>query len=150
LRVYLYLWNPRPKRARFWKLYNTILPLFRYNTGDLVTLAPQEKCSCGTYFPLITDFLGRAQDCLLSQSGRRVSPGRVMHEIESVLGCMEYQLTQTSVNELILAVPRGFLEEELLTGVRERLSTIIGDVTLSVTEFREQIRQKQRRVTSNI
>jgi|ECHnycMinimDraft_1075156.scaffolds.fasta_scaffold00420_7 hypothetical protein len=73
-----------------------------------------------------------------------------MHEIESVLGCMEYQLTQTSVNELILAVPRGFLEEELLTGVRERLSTIIGDVTLSVTEFREQIRQKQRRVTSNI
>jgi phenylacetate-CoA ligase len=131
-------------------LYNRALPLFRYNTRDLVVLSSQEKCSCGTFLPLVTDFRGRVQDGLLNQQGQRVSPGRVMEAIESVLGNMEYQLTQVSLNEFILAVSNGRIDVKLLEEINSLLNDLLGDAKLSCAELFEQVGQKQRRVVSNL
>jgi phenylacetate-CoA ligase len=131
-------------------LYNRALPLFRYNTRDLVVLSTQERCSCGTYLPLVTAFRGRFQDGLLSRQGRRVSAGRVMEAIESLLGNMEYQLTQVSSNEFTLAVPNGRIVEGLLEEIGSLLNDLVGDNNLRVIELIEQVGQKQRRVISNV
>lgn len=131
-------------------LYNKALPLFRYNTHDVVTVSDEEKCSCGTRFPLVTQFSGRYRDGLLRDDGSRVPPGVIMEEIECILERIEYQLTQESLHKFTLAVPGGHLEENVLERVRAMLERFMGDLTLDLSELNEITGRKQRRVISNL
>ncbi len=54
-------------------LHNRVMPLIRYNTGDLGTVA--EHCSCGRGLPTLRSIEGRQGVELLLPDGRRVSEG---------------------------------------------------------------------------
>jgi len=54
-------------------LLNYGQPFIRYDTGDCVTLADQ-RCSCGRWFPLVTQILGRVADGIVLADGSIV-PG---------------------------------------------------------------------------
>jgi phenylacetate-CoA ligase len=49
-------------------LLNYGQPFIRYDTGDCVTLAPQ-KCSCGSWFPLVDQVVGRFVDGVVRPNG---------------------------------------------------------------------------------
>lgn len=49
-------------------LLNYGQPFIRYDTGDCVTLAPQ-SCSCGSWFPLVDQVLGRYSEGVFQPSG---------------------------------------------------------------------------------
>ncbi|MEO6828850.1 MAG: hypothetical protein ABI164_03505, partial [Acidobacteriaceae bacterium] len=49
-------------------LLNYGQPFIRYDTGDCVTLAPQ-KCSCGSWFPLVDQVVGRSSNGTVQPNG---------------------------------------------------------------------------------
>ncbi len=49
-------------------LLNYAQPFIRYDTGDCVTLAPQ-KCSCGSWFPLVDQVVGRFSNGAVHPNG---------------------------------------------------------------------------------
>lgn len=53
-------------------LLNYGQPFIRYDTGDCVTLSEQ-RCSCGSWFPLVRQVLGRVSDGLVLADGGIVS-----------------------------------------------------------------------------
>jgi phenylacetate-CoA ligase len=52
-------------------LTNDVMPLFRYDTGDMVTIA-KTGCDCGRGYPLIEAVEGRANDCVRAPDGKWV------------------------------------------------------------------------------
>jgi len=131
-------------------LYNRALPLFRYNTHDLVVTSEGDRCSCGTYFPLVTSISGRFRDGVLRSDGSRVPPGVVMQAVESVIGTIEYQLTQESTGAFTLAVPRGQLGEDAFVHVHSALANLLGSLTLDLVVLCETVGKKQRKVVSKV
>lgn len=54
-------------------LHNFVMPLIRYNTGDLIEPAPPGAvCPCGRTLPLVAGILGRHEHFVLTPSGRVV------------------------------------------------------------------------------
>jgi phenylacetate-CoA ligase len=51
---------------------NRIMPLIRYNTGDVGSLSP-EKCSCGRIFPLMNRIEGRRDEFIVTRDNRHIS-----------------------------------------------------------------------------
>ncbi len=75
-------------------LHNWGFPLFRYRTGDQVTLAPPGPCPCGRTFPLLGTIDGRIEDAFTAFDGRPLpSPGRVT---DNLTGLREVQVAQLS------------------------------------------------------
>ncbi len=54
-------------------LFNYVMPLIRYDTGDLA-VAGSAGCACGRGFPLFGPIQGRSQECLSTPSGKLISP----------------------------------------------------------------------------
>jgi phenylacetate-CoA ligase len=65
---------------------NFAMPLIRYNQQDRVVLdSPEERCSCGSQFPMVKSFLGRTNDAFLLPSGRRLTSGYLLDVGYSIL-----------------------------------------------------------------
>jgi phenylacetate-coenzyme A ligase PaaK-like adenylate-forming protein len=75
-------------------LYNTILPLIRYEVTDEVTVL-DGPCPCGSVFRRIADPLGRLDDTFVYPDGTAIHP----HVFRTCLGhqhLVEYQVRQTA------------------------------------------------------
>ncbi|GAC1604180.1 MAG: phenylacetate--CoA ligase family protein [Acidimicrobiales bacterium] len=86
-------------------LFNTVLPLIRYEVTDEVTVL-DGPCACGSSFRRIADPLGRLDDTFTYPDGTAVHP----HVFRDVLGnqqLIEYQVQQTPSGADIVVVGRG-------------------------------------------
>lgn len=54
-------------------LHNYAQPLLRYNTRDRAILGDGHICSCGRTLPTVKHIIGRIDDCLFTQDGKRYS-----------------------------------------------------------------------------
>ena len=54
-------------------LHNFAQPLLRYNTLDRAVAAGDRVCSCGRTLPLVERIVGRIDDCIYTEDGRRYS-----------------------------------------------------------------------------
>lgn len=86
-------------------LGNHLQPLLRYRLPDRITLC-STPCACGSPLPVIK-VQGRDDDILRLPAARRrilsVSPLAITTIIEQRGGLLDYQLRQTSPNELVLS-----------------------------------------------
>lgn len=57
-------------------LHNFVMPLFRYEIGDLATVG-EGPCSCGRKLPVLAAIPGRARDLLMLPSGVPAGSNRV-------------------------------------------------------------------------
>jgi phenylacetate-CoA ligase len=64
-------------------LLNYAQPFIRYDTGDCVTLA-QQKCSCGSWFPMIDQVVGRYSNGVIHPNGS-VVPITALGDLKSPL-----------------------------------------------------------------
>ena len=91
------------QRVYVTNLYNTVLPLIRFEITDEVTIL-DEDCPCGSAFRLIADPQGRLDDTFVYPGGATVHP----HLFRSVLGreqgIVEYQVRQTEQGATIRVV----------------------------------------------
>lgn len=91
-----------PGRLIFTSLKSWLMPLVRYDTGDIAALR-REGCACGSTFPVLSPFEGRRAAYLYTRSGRAASPYKLMSIVDRT-GVARYQLVQREKGsaELIL------------------------------------------------
>lgn len=92
-------------------LHNSVMPLIRYRTGDLVFLDGNKSCHCGRSFREIKSILGRNDDFIITPDGRRI-PG-LSNLFKGVEFLKEAQLIQKGLNfiEVNIAVTDRYSKE---------------------------------------
>jgi len=84
-------------------LFNTTLPLIRYEIRDQVTLI-DEPCSCGSTFRRVEDIEGRLYDVFTYEGGITIHPYVILSAIDRYPSVVEFQVRQTAHGVSILLV----------------------------------------------
>lgn len=105
-------------------LTNRAMPLIRYRTGDVATVAKiptDNPCPCGRSRPLLERVDGRIEDYVLTPDGRRV--GRMDHVFKDAHAVAEAQIYQPSLDRIVV---RLVAEPQFDAAARHKLH---GDLT---------------------
>lgn len=81
---------------------NIAFPLIRYDTGDNVILARDQKCSCGRTGRIIESIDGRDEDILITPDGRKI--GRLTFIFMAFNNVKESQIIQNSITDITIKV----------------------------------------------
>jgi len=106
-------------------LHNLGMPFLRYKTGD-VTRLRMRRCSCGRTFPIMDDVTTKAEDIIVTQDGRFISPSVLTHPFKPLQGIAMSQIIQEDRENITVKIVRssGFRSEQeaaLMHGLQERL-----------------------------
>jgi phenylacetate-CoA ligase len=105
---------------------NKAFPLLRYDTGDLMVLAEDQRCPCGRGGRIIERILGRDDDFILTPEGRYV--GRLDFVFKPVDMVQESQIVQEdAMNLLVRVVPAAGYSASDERLIIEKLKERIGD-----------------------
>jgi len=121
-------------------LLNYVMPLIRYDTGDLAIDGGQ--CTCGRGFPLLSSIEGRRSECLISPHGRVITPVALGHYLfvlhEYIDRFSKYQAEQTDSDRVIFRfVPRKSFNEKTGQKLKKDLQQLMGNgvaIDLELTE----------------
>jgi phenylacetate-CoA ligase len=110
-------------------LHNTAMPLLRYATGDIVKVAEEGMCGCGSWSMRLEAICGRFQDGLLANDGSRLLPLQVAEVVEASIGPIDYQLVQKRVEQFDLRLHgREMVNPAAIDSLKRGLAEIIGRV----------------------
>ncbi|WP_303675031.1 phenylacetate--CoA ligase family protein [Vampirovibrio chlorellavorus] len=106
-------------------LFNAVMPLIRYRTGDVAKVNPEQTCDCGSHFRTVESIDGRDCDFIVTPEGYHISAAN--HIFHGVAHVLEGQLYQEDMTCLIIKVVAGsgFTEEDrnrLIRNARENTS----------------------------
>jgi phenylacetate-CoA ligase len=85
-------------------LRNPVMPLIRYDTGDLATPVSGD-CLCGRKSQCIKHIDGRIESCIFTPDGRQL--GRLDHLFKSGRSIQEAQFVQDSIGEVTIRIVRS-------------------------------------------
>ena len=137
-------------------LFNRAMPLLRYDTGDVVRMAPAgHRCACGRELPVVDELLGRADDYIVTPDGRSVGPAPLSLAFQGVPGIREAQIHQAVVDavEVSLVVDSTFDDQrqmQLDQELRERLGHLLDIRYERVDSIARTVWGKRRLVDSAI
>jgi phenylacetate-CoA ligase len=131
---------------------NSVMPLIRYRTGDLVTLCPETPCACGSSFPCIKDIKGRTNDFVVTDTGRKIGMLEFAFDNEFV---RTGQIIQESLQKLtVLVVPeKGHSAEAeflVMKDLRERVGSSMEIDLQFVESIPRELSGKNRMVVSRL
>jgi phenylacetate-CoA ligase len=141
-------------------LYNYLMPLIRYELGDIAT-PTDDDCACGRGWPLIRMIEGRKNDEFILPSGRVLSSRDMLEwvfpELKEHIWCLsQYQIVQESRNKIVLRVVKGRqYDDKLVQGIinKARKDLEGEDVTLSLeiaNEIPKEKSGKRRKIISHV
>lgn len=109
-------------------LHNRAMPLLRYDTRDQAAWAKEQRCDCGSRFPVVESIQGRSDDFVITPEGRHVKLSNAFKHLEYVREAQVVQRERHRV--LVRVVPEpGYEdssdEESLLRELRLRLGDTI-------------------------
>jgi phenylacetate-CoA ligase len=108
-------------------LRNTVMPLIRYEIGDVVRLS-RDPCPCGSKTVGIDTVEGRARDRLRLADGRVLTPLDADAIFRGVPGIDAYRLVQQSGGRYrVSLLARETLPRNVLDDVRARAERLLGD-----------------------
>jgi len=116
-------------------LVNRAMPLIRYRLGDAISFAHGELCSCGRTLPVMSPVVTKAEDAIVTPTGRLVSPSILTWAFKDVPGLLRSQVIQRSgarVEVLVVVTPDFSRDIEGLLAERLR-SMVFGEMTITVT-----------------
>lgn len=82
---------------------NDLMPLIRYEVGDLGALGDASLCSCGRVSPVLQQIQGREDDVVVSKDGRRVAI-LAFNLLRGLEGVLAMQLVQREPNSFLVRV----------------------------------------------
>ncbi len=134
-------------------LHNMAMPLVRYATGDTAALKPG-TCSCGRTLQLLETLTGKAEDIVVTPSGRMVPGPLLSFAFKGVPGVVRSQLVQDKPEELRvrLVLGEGFQQRDearIRAALRERLPGVTITVE-HVDDIPMSSRGKYRWVVSSV
>lgn len=122
-------------------LRNRVMPLIRYEIGDLGALGDGAGCPCGRMLPLLGGLEGRVTDFIFTPSGRRVpatllrQPARRYQEVFH-----EYQFRQDRPDKLkMFLVPTEAYTREAARSLAQALTAALGGEVSVTVEAVERI-----------
>lgn len=121
-------------------LYNTAMPLLRYDTGDLVELE-DHACACRRVFPLVRRVAGRADQLLLHRNGYYIPSINIYTYFSKQDDILRFQVVQSAKDQVEVRItPRaGVSGKKILSKVREEMNLRFGgEVDVLITEEFEQ------------
>ncbi len=110
----------------FW---NPVMPLVRYEIGDIATLPSEPlQCECGRKSPIVKCIDGRIESYILTPDGRQL--GRLDFLFKTSSGIDEAQLIQDDISEVIVRVVKNSSytnrdEQQLLNDMKKYLGEAI-------------------------
>jgi phenylacetate-CoA ligase len=116
-------------------LYNYLMPLIRYELGDIATLS-DEPCSCGRNWPLIKDIQGRINDVFPLPSGRTLNRSHVLGWLkpeinENMFLISKYQFIQEKNDKIILKIVKGKkFDKSMMNNILSKIHDFLGDEKL--------------------
>lgn len=119
-------------------LFNTAMPMIRYNTGD-VSAFLDEPCPCGRTSRRIRDVSTKAEDIVVTPDGRQISPSVLTHPFKPLEQIVASQIIQDRPDHLLvkLVPSNGYSSEQealLVSSLRERLGP---EMTIEVSHVSE-------------
>lgn len=105
-------------------LINPVMPLIRYRIGDRGVIS-ENKCKCGSQFPVLEKLLGRIDDVIITPDGKKV--GRLSPVLKG-FPIKESQYVQEDKNSVtvLLVKDAGFSEKDeinIIGEIRKRLGS---------------------------
>lgn len=106
--------------------HNNLMPLIRYQIGDMIVPAPQtHRCACGRCFPVIDRIDGRMDDFVVTPDGRQIGMMAIVFDGLDYL--LEGQIRQVAVDCLeIRLVPVRNLNARDFAALEGRVREIVG------------------------
>ena len=110
-------------------LWNRAMPLIRYRTNDVATVA-YDDCPCGRPHPKLASVEGRIQEFLIASGGRPISTAALnMHsDVFDRVGQMQFRQHEDGRVELHIVPRPGFGERDELA-IREQVGKKLGTGT---------------------
>ena len=90
-------------------------PLIRYRIGDRIKLAPKEnKCSCGSVFPVVKTIEGRSTDYILTPTNGKINYVNITNSTKGVVGIIQFQVIQNELErvEVLVIANKNFDEKQ--------------------------------------
>jgi phenylacetate-CoA ligase len=107
-------------------LYNRVMPLVRYRTGDYAEVTDGAlPCPCGRGFPVVESILGRQSDIVISSDGRAITALYVL--LDRVPGILLGEILQDRIDHLSLRIACDPKEKDRIEGeLRCQLRRFLG------------------------
>jgi len=109
-------------------LHNDLMPLLRYDTGDLAYVRPGITCSCGRAGVQVEAIIGRHDQLLADSNGLKIPTVNFYTLMEYFTDLTAWQLVQNDDSLIVLCVMQGLseirkkeVETEILIGLNSRL-----------------------------
>ncbi|MFX0197033.1 MAG: phenylacetate--CoA ligase family protein [Candidatus Hodarchaeota archaeon] len=115
-------------------LYNYAQPLIRYDLDD-VGSSLEGSCPCGRGYPLMNMEIGRQNDHLLSQDGKRIYPSFFLHLLDGKKWISQFQFRQAKLDTVDLIIEANSCsdieghKEVLVSEVLPHLRRMMGNRT---------------------
>ena len=115
-------------------LMNTIMPLIRFDVGDLA-VPGTNRCPCGRGLPTIKRFIGRTDDILVTHEGKRITPVRFYTVFEKYPQVDQFQVVQVRPDYIeVRVVSNGGYDREVHKALAVHLGRVVGAVTLEIKQ----------------
>lgn len=106
-------------------LFNSVMPLIRYRTGDTVTIDPNQTCKCKRNFRVINRINGRSGAAIVTPASTSI--GILNHIPRGVNNLIELQFVQNSLHKVTLRIvcTKGFSDDnakKLINNAKEHIS----------------------------
>jgi len=75
-------------------LLNRAMPLIRYELGDMITFRHGFSCACGRTLPVLDPVVTKAEDAVVTRSGRVISPSLLTWAFKDLSGVRSSQIVQ--------------------------------------------------------
>jgi phenylacetate-CoA ligase len=101
------------------QLHNTVMPLMRYDMGDLAVRGNEEPCNCGRRLPTLESIEGRDDSFIVNKRGERISPRVLDGSLSRNPEIRLYEAYQSREGQLLLrlALKDPAKDPSSLTGV---------------------------------
>lgn len=85
--------------------HNPVMPFIRYETGDIVRLYENPKtCACGRNMPLVHSIVGRKDECIIMEDGRRLPSINFYSLFRDFSEVLKFQIIQYGRTEILTKV----------------------------------------------
>ena len=91
---------PARQPALVTSLLNTVMPLIRFELGDIVEPMPEISCKCGRTLPAIKPVVTKKEDYIITPSGRRISSSVLTWAFKDLIGIRRSQIVQFDLDKV--------------------------------------------------
>lgn len=137
---------------------NKVMPLIRYDTGDIGVLSPRKECSCGFKGVSLSKIIGRGKDYIVLKDNTSVSlTALIFGQHHEEFGMIrEMQIIQNEPGEIYLnIVPLKGISKDDIESLKNRLINSVKTTSLVVQiqvveKIKKTIRGKHKLLIQNI